>query len=414
MSRGTLIILSLILFAGGCGPSNNGDTPKASPSSLKAEPSSIALAKVFDPKVIGGPSLGIDDEISVSELRGCDQFPANTAEAGNALLQKRRQIKNSAYVNARNQYIVSDTATPDDLTKLTNAIRLRYEQEVLPQIPVHPLLGIDSEPFTMRYFPQFSEIDGDPVTVHGRRLSLRVAGTGAAEERVVAYFLNYDRVEPSRPSVVLVLAGGVNHNPTKFELDPQANYAATIAGRLAAMGWPVLVVDDAFPTILRSLAAIRAIDRSLLKTFARVHVIGAPDLLFHFLMFHESQVASAYVVGGALPLWTRNDSFFPKDPKTENTVVQDKFQWADFGLAVLDQGITLAMVSDVGQSGPGKAALFIETLPVLKKHPAAAERFLRIVGNDRNGDGKGDHNEVCHDGDTADYRGFFKEMLSRP
>ncbi len=410
MTRRTLAALALVGFSAGCSSGTTNDAQKGAGSALKAEPSSVALAKVFDPKVVEGPSLRIDDVVNVADFRGCDQPPGNSAQAGNAVLQKRRLQKGAAYEHARAQYIVKEDAKPEDLTRLTDEIRVRYEKEMLTQVPVLPVLGIDSEPFSVRYMPTFSDRE-DEVLVHGRRLTLRVAGPTGTEERVMAYYLNYDHLAASDPSVILILAGGVNHDPAKFELDPRGNYASMLAGRLASEGWPVLVVDDNAQTIERSLSAIRAVDRAVLKRFKSVHVIGFPDPAFHFVMFHESPVASMYIVGGSLPLWTRNDSSFPKDPKYDVQVIRDKFQWADFGLATIDQHMLLAIASNAGQSGPAKAAFFVETLPILQKHPAAGQ-YLRVVGNDRDGDGKGDRGQACHDGDTATYRAFFRERFA--
>jgi hypothetical protein len=405
----SLIIFPPLLILSGCTRSAVEETPAPQRRASTAESPAAARSKVFDPHVVAGPSLGIDDVISIGEIRGCDSPPGNSAVAGQAALDKRRQDPKGAYANARKELIVQDPSAIAEVKAVTDAIRKRYEQQVLAQIPALPLAGIDSEPFTVRYYPRFSELN-DEVTVHGRRLSLRALDAGR-ERRLVLYYLNYDRVDAERSSVVFMLNGKVNHDPRKFDLDPQVNYAATAAGRLAATGRPVIVFDDTEPTLVRTLAAIRTIDRAVLKDVTRVHVIGFPDAVLHFLAFHESPVASAYVIGGTVPLWTRNDSFFQKDPRTENAAVQDSFQWADLALMALGTGVRLGFASDVGESGLSKAGLFFETLPILRHHPEA-ERLLSIRGNDRDGDGKGDHGQPCHEGEAADYTRFLTEVES--
>jgi hypothetical protein len=378
------------------------------------ESSRASLAKVFDPNMEEGTIVQVTTPTSLLTLRGCDKPPDNSAAAGETLLKPRREAPWSRFGETAATYVLTQMPQAD-LTAAATAIQERYDQEVLAKLPVLPIVRIDVEPFTVNYGPEFTGLK-QAVRVHGRRIVIKAQQESGTLREVVAYYVNYDRPGPGGPATLFLAAGRISRTRGTIEVDPSNGYGATVLGHLAAAGWPVVAYDDPGEKLEESLSDIRLIDRAILSRWGRVDAIGFTDSIFHYLAFHDSILRSAYVFGTYIPLWTRNDipgrtgGPFGTNPATDNQTVQSRFQWADFVTIAASQNITLALQNNAGGSGLAKAGLLNELLPAVQRF-AIPPTLLQVRGNDRNGDGIGDNNETCHEGETQDYLDFLLNGL---
>lgn len=404
-SISTLVGLSGTALA--CSP---GSAPRR--AAREAQPPAAVLRQILDPQPVPGPAVRVAGEIDVVAFRGCDTPPENQRATGEQLLNSRRHVAGSGYDQAQRHLVLARPTGSDDSRAVMTLLRAQYEREVLPLIPVWPIVRVERTPFTVTYMPTFTGLEA-PVDVRGRRLRFEALDPHGTPRQIDAYYLNYDRAEAAGKRVVLVLAGPVGREGSGLGLDPRASYAAIVAGWIAAKGEPVLVLDEAAERWEDALAAIRMIDRAVLTSFQAVDVIGGSDPVFHLLASHDAPLKSAFIVGSFAPLWTRNDTAaraggpFATDRHTDQPLVQSRFQWADFALLATEAGIRLGLVSNAGGSGIGKAGLLGEVLPQVRRFPAQAS-LVEVRGNDRDGDGRGDRGERCHDGEFADYVAFLR------
>ncbi len=405
-ARRYLAISTFALTIAACDTSSN--------PAVRADPPRAARAAILDPTPTDGAAVRIAGRVDLAALRGCDAPPENQAATGAALLQARRDTPGSGYDQARRQWILAAARDPADSAAVVGDLRERYDRDILPTIPVAPIGRVEPMAMTVTYERSFTQAAQD-VRVRGRRLRFTI-GDPARPRRVDAYFLNYDRVADDR-RVVLVLAGRIGREGTEVGLDPRGGYAAALVGRIAAAGWPLVALDATADRFEDELAAIRMLDRSTLASFRAVDLVGVADYVLHLVAFHTAPIASAYVIGSFVPLWTRNDigsrtgGPFAVDRPMDDPLVQSRFQWADFVLMAADEDIRLGLLSNAGGSGLGKAGLFGEILPQIRRFPQLISR-VEVRGNDRDGDGVGDRGERCHEGEFEDALDFLRAVRS--
>jgi hypothetical protein len=266
----------------------------------------------------------------------------------------------------------------------------------------------------------------ETLDVRARLIRFHTVMPAAPPRTINLYFLNYDRLEEHGRAIIFASTGGFLA-PVALGLEMQGGYSAASLGRLAASGLPLMIYEEPgsgqrLPTedwesrLYSTAADLRLIDRTTLKQFDSVDLLGGCASLAPLLASHESRITSAYISGQCIPLWTRNDTHartggpFSSDPDTDHVLFQSRFQWADFLVMAAANGVELALAMNAGGSGLGKAGVLYEMMPALRR---LGIRF-EVRGDDRNGDGEPDSGRlVCNDYDAVDFVHFVKTARQR-
>jgi hypothetical protein len=290
-----------------------------------------------------------------------------------------------------------------DLETFARHARARYEKLILRHVLSPTLTRIETEHFTLVYPPEY---DGNKqaVSVPTRRLTIHAVDRFGDARYLVAYFANYEKVDPRYKSVVFQINGHYGRNPSRqgLGMERRGGFLGAALGKLALRGIALITYDDhgvgeSSPATgrengqYRTLANLRMMDDTLLVHFARVDGMGLSggcECLYHFLVFHHCRLATAYLAGFFRPPWL--DLYHWRttggkrgvDHDTFNAAFYTGFQWADLVLVGIQRGVDVRLAPDVNDFS-GKNVLRYEMLPAIPRYTAR----IAIIGDDPDGDG---------------------------
>jgi hypothetical protein len=378
------------------------------------------MAAALDAAPLAGPAMPVPPHDGAS--LGCDEPPGNSADAGERALSSRRGIPGGANENAKAHWVLTQFPSAD-LETVTREVRARYHSMIQANLPERRLTGVEVRPIVLAY-PAGYAGNTAAVIVRVKTIALETVDTRGRKGKLTTYYANYDKADARTPRIVLV---STPHVPADvlLGLRSEGPFSGT-AGKLAVSGLPLLVYDSTGTGASSrpeewehglSLAAadVQLLDSALLGHFGRVDLVGSTESLAHLFVSHRSRLGSAYLVH-FIPLWTRNDASartggpFGTDEDTDHIVFQTMFQWTDFLLTGVRDKIDLALASNAGSSGLGKAGLLHEVVPALERFTRAFE----IRGDDPDGDGFSRAKPaVCSGFDAKDVQEFLQGIRQR-
>ncbi|MCH2130876.1 MAG: alpha-L-fucosidase [Pirellulaceae bacterium] len=367
----------------------------------------------------------LDIEGPPSDKRDRDP-ESHTLKQGEAMLAPRRAIANGVYQTVRQNLLA--VQYPDaSLEEFTQRVRDRYRRVVLNSVPPVELKDIDFEHFTLIY-PSNYDGNDQAVEVPLRRITIRALDRFDDTRTIVAYFANYDKVDPKQPTVSFQVNGHFGHNPSRlgFGLEDRGGYSGAALGKIAMRGVPLITYDDhdvgesddtpgphRENGLFRTLCNLRMLDQALLTHFDAVDAFGlsgGTERLYHFLMFHDCKLRSAYLAGFYSPLWMPLDSKeysggpFGVNGDTMNVPFHSQFQWAELVLVGIHNGVRVRFMNNTYEGSTGKSAFHRELLPVLDKYSAD----YTVGGDDPDCDGvSNDGRNLAHEYDIPDVLKFL-------
>jgi hypothetical protein len=396
----------------------------AATSAVAEFPPSTASADVraaLDREPVDGPTLEIDGPPFMP--RDSDR-ENNTAAAGELTLGPRRALTDGVYQRVRKNWLTGQhrKATADELAQ---RVKERYSELIAAHVEALQLTRIEIEPGMLLYPANYAG-NPNPVAVYYKRLKLHANDAGGSPRFLVAYYVNYDRVDPEHPTVIFQINGHFGRNPSRLGLgiEQRGGYSGAALGILALQGRPLITFDDhdvgeSSPDaggkngLFRTLENLVLLDRALLVHFQAVDGVGLSggcERLFHFHALHQCRLRSAYHAGYFNSPWTRLDTKartggpFGSDPDTDNEVFNSNFQWADFALLGISQGTRIAFANATYEGGNGKNAFVKELRPTLSRF---TEDF-QVRGDDPDCDGVSDNGRnLSHEYDLIDLAEFL-------
>lgn len=370
-------------------------------------------------QIEGPPSLGRDADKEV-----------NSAADGERIIGPRRALPDGVYARLRKDWLAVQHPD-DDLKTIAALVKKRYTELILPHVPRPKLTRIDSEHLTLIY-PRGYDQNPQPVTVPVRRLTIHAIDRFGDKRFLVAYYANYDKVDPRHPTVIFQVNGHFGHNPSRMGLgiENRGGYSGAALGKLAMRGEPFITFDDhdvgeSSPAtgkengLYRTLANLQMMDDALLVHFERVDAMGLSggcERLYHFLQFHRCPIRSAYLAGMYSSPWTGLDSRgrtggpFGINPDTFNEAFMSNFQWAELSLVGIAKGIDVAFVNMTYEGGTAKNCFVKEMLPTLRRYT----KDFQNRGDDPDCDGVSNNGKnLAHEYDLDDYLEFLTNSRKR-
>ena len=375
------------------------------------------------------------ERIQVSGPPSQDHEPINpndaySLDAVREWIEMRKQIPQGTYQTTRQNWLTTQFQG-DDLTTFARLARQKFSGLFIKQTPLPRLDEIGVEYLTLEYPAEYYH-QSQPVTVHAKRLELRATDTFGDKRKLVVYFLNYDKIDSDARRVILQLHGHFGQNPSRMSigLEQHGGLTGAAVAKIALRGYPVIVFDDhdvgesspatgKEPGFIRTLANLRMVDHALLTHFERVDALGLSggcERLFYFLIMHRCNLGSAYLSGFGMSPWTyldarsQQDSPFGYNADTFDERFCSQFQWADFVLAGIEQGIDICIATQTNESGVPKYFLHEEVLPAIRRF---TDRF-ELGGDDPDGDGIGnDGRNLHHEYDLPDFFDFLERSQTR-
>jgi len=358
-----------------------------------------------------------------SDLRDSDRAE-NSADLVKKWMDPLRDDPNGTYQKLVKNYLTT-LHTDVSLAQFSQKVHQRYDELILHHVPAPKLTKIESEHLTLVYPAGYYQ-NQQVVRVPTRRITVHAVDRFGDRRHVVAYFANYDKVDPRNPSVVFQVNGHFGHNPTRIGLgiEKRGGYSGAALGKLVLQGLPLIAFDDhdvgessdatgKENGQYRTLANLRMMDDALLVHFARVDAIGISggcERLYHFMMFHRCPMATAYLAGFFRPPWL--DFYHWKttagergvDHDTFNEVFYANFQWTDLVLVGIQRCIDIRLASMTYEGGSGKYSLRHEMLPAIRHY---TDRFT-VGGDDPDCDGISNNGRnLSHEYDLIDYREYL-------
>jgi len=353
----------------------------------------------------------------------------NSVESSEPIIGPRRAIPDGVYASLQKNWL-SVQHPGVDLKTIAELVSKRYTKLILDKVHAPELTGLDVEHLTLVY-PASYDGNTAPVEVPVRRLTIHADDRFGDRRSVVAYFANYHNVNREHPHVVFQVNGHFGQNPSRqgFGLENRGGYSGAALGKLAMGGLPLITFDDhdvgeSSPAtgnengLYRTLANLHMLDDALLVHFENVDVVGLSggcERLYHFLMFHRSKIRSAYLAGMYVSPWTRLDSRdrtggpFGINGDTNNVLFDGNFQWSDFALVGIANGIRVAFAQATGEGGTSKNCFATEMLPAIKQYTDDFD----IRGDDPDGDGVSNNGRnLAHEYDLIDVREFLHESMT--
>lgn len=383
------------------------------------------IQAALDPTLRAGPVLEIEGPPSAQ--RDSDR-ESNTANAAERILGPRRRLPDGAYQHAKQKWLTEQFPQADAAT-LVRKVAERYAELIALHVEEPQITSIDIEPGTLLYPSGYAGNDR-PVAVHYKRLTLHADDAAGQARFLVAYYVNYDRVDRARPQVIFQINGHFGHNPSRLGLglEQRGGYSGAALGILAVQGRPLITFDDhdvgeSSPDsggdkngLFRTLENLILIDRALLVHFQAVDGVGLSggcERLFHFHALHRCRLRSAYHAGYFNSPWTRIDTKartggpFGSDPDTDNEVFNSHFQWSDLALLGISRGTRLAFANATYEGGNGKNAFVKELLPTLSRYI----RDFDVRGDDPDCDGVSNNGRnLAHEYDLIDLAEFLDQQ----
>ena len=390
------------------------------------------VAEAIDVKVTEGKVIELPGPVSTARHPSpSDPQRRDRSSAGaHAMMQGRRDIPDGVFQQCRAQWLT--TKHPDvDLATFAAKARQRYDELIMKHTPSPKLTRVDVEPMTLVYPANYAG-NKDAITVHARRLTIHAIDRFGDDRYIVAYYLNYDKVDPDHRTVIMQVNGHFGRNPSQMlvGLKDRGGISGSAVGQIAMRGHAIMVYDDhnvgessgatgKENGQYRTLANLRMMDDALLVHFDRVDVIGlsgGTERLYHFMMFNRCRIGSAYLSGFAVSPWTQLDSKgrtggpFGVNGDTFNETFAQNFQWADFVLVGIADGVDVCLAQQTFEGGSGKNCFEHEVLPAVRQY---TNDFV-IGGDDPNGDGVSDTGaDLAHEYDLPDFLQFIKTSRAK-
>lgn len=378
----------------------------------------------LDPTPFAGPVIEIEGP--PSPKRDNDR-ETNTAAIGERTLAPRRALPDGAYQRVKKNWLAEQFPNAE-AADLARRVADRYAEQIAIHVDEPQLTSIDVEPGTLLYPANYCSNDA-PVAVRYKRLKLHAKDPDGRPRFVVAYYVNYDRIDRARPHVVFQINGHFGRKPSRLGLgmDERGGYSGAALGILAVQGRPLITFDDhdvgeSSPDsggkngLFRTLENLVLIDRALLVHFQGVDGVGLSggcERLFHFHALHRCALRSAYQAGYFNSPWTRIDTKsrtggpFGSDPDTDNEQFNSNFQWSDLALLGISRGTRLAFASATYEGGNCKNALVKELLPTLGRYT----RDFEVRGDDPDCDGVSNNGRnLSHEYDLIDLGEFLDQQ----
>ena len=368
------------------------------------------LVEALDAKLIVGKEIHIEGPPSLARDRA--KGPTRALEHNRPRMDGRKG-PGTVYQSLRPNWLT--VQHPDvSVDQIAKLIRQRYDKIVLRRVKAPKVTQIDVEHMTLIYPPKYFGND-KRVIVRVKRLVLH-----AKDRTLVAYYANYDKIDKHDGAVILQINGHFGRNPSRqaLGLEKRGYMSGAALGKIAMQHLPVITYDDhnvgessgAPNGLPRTLENIQMIDRTLLKHFDRVDGLGlsgGTERWYHFSMFFECNVQSAYYAGFAMPLWARLDPpHFNSDQDTHDEPFIRNFQYSELALVGIHRIPHVAFAHNAGEGEGSKYGYFVEMVPTLRQYTDA----FQTRGGDRNGDGVSETGrDLAHEYDLPDYFEFLKQ-----
>lgn len=367
---------------------------------------------------IEGPPSGFRDRGDGTE----------SADSAKEYFDRLRNDPTGLYQEVQKNFLTTLHADAD-LESFSRHAQARYESLILRHVPSPTLTRIETEHFTLVYPPDY-DANNEVVSVPTRRLTIHAVDRFGDARHLVAYFSNYDKVDPQHRSVVFQINGHFGRNPSRqgLGMEGRGGSAGAALGKLGLRGIPLITYDDhqvgeSSPATgkengqYRTLANLRMMDDSLLIHFARVDGMGLSggcERLYHFLAFHRCRLATAYLAGFLRPPWLdlyhwrKTAGKRGVDHDTFNEVFYSSFQWTDLVLVGIHRGVKVRVAPDV-RDFRGKNVLEYEMLPAIRRYT----NRVAIGGDDPDSDGiSNSGRNLGHEYDLIDYLKFLEASRS--
>ena len=343
------------------------------------------LVAALSPIVVDGRRIEVKG--FPSSARHYEDVGFHSAQSAHSLLRSRRAMPDGIYQAVRPNWLTTQNADVDIQCFARIALE-RYREMILSKTTFPRLTSIRVEPLTLVYSAGYAG-NKETVDIHARRLELHAIDSLGSSRHVVAYYLNYDKVKRGNNRVVFQVNGHYGFQPSRLHLGLKGKGGATGSpvAAIALAGHPVITYDDhdvgeSSPAtgkengLYRTLANLHMIDVGLLMHFDRVDAIGISggvERLYHFFMFNQCPIFSAYLGGFFTSTWMPLDStYFKRGPfgADEDTLHEGylmHFQRVDHVLTAIAKGIDVNLVNNTLESGTGKNCFVHEMLPDLRR-----------------------------------------------
>ena len=357
------------------------------------------VSEALDPTVTIGTVINIPGPPS-TEAGGGSSPEGNSVESARAIMEARKGP--GSYYEALRPGWLTVQHPNVSLPQIGQLIQDRYDSQIANRINAPPVTSIVVEPMTLIY-PTGYYNNAQPVTVHARRLTLQSAG-----RHLVAYYLNYDKLDQHDGSVIFQSNGHFGYQPSRIGIGLKDNGGQMHAalGKIAMQGFPLITYDDhnvgessngVASSLPRTLENVVQMDQTLLVHFNRVDGLGLSggcERLYHFMPLFESNVKSGYFAGYFNPIWTQYTSvhnpsvgYFGVNWDTYDETFASNFQNVDLSLVGLSRGVLSAFANATNESGIDKYGFFEEMVPAMLQYTDV----FQIGGDDANGDGIPDY-----------------------
>jgi hypothetical protein len=386
----------------------------------KMAPPIPGLGKLLDPtivmvapyKVPGPPSL----------VRDHTPFPNNSSDTF-VKIHKSRKAPSTPYAAIHPNHLTEIYPT-DTLEQISQRIQVRYNNHIMNRVSAPTVTSIDVENI-MFIYPTGYYKNIKPVTVYARRFTLNSTETikyGAPyyckilyfiknckiDRKIVGYYVNYDKINNYDNSVIFQINGHFGSNPSRLNLglDENGGYTGAALGKLAMYGYPMIFYDDhnigesskdVPDSLPRTLENIVQIDQAILQNFDHVDVMGlsgGTERLYHYMMFNEAKVRSAYFASFFNPPWTQfdsvnapNDTRFGVNLDTYDDIFNRNFLYTDLALVGINKGVLTSFIHSTFDGGAGKYGFFEEMQPIMQLYTSD----YHLSGDDIDGDGLPDY-----------------------
>ncbi|MBI4578372.1 MAG: hypothetical protein HY718_01625 [Planctomycetes bacterium] len=369
------------------------------------------LSEALDRTMVQGTVIDVPGP--PSSLRDCARSGEAISVADAKPLMESRKGSGSVYASVRpNWQTVQNPSV--SLAQIRSLVQQAYNQHVMSRVSTPAVTSIDVQYLTLVY-PANYYGNPEPITVRVKRLALQAPG-----RTLVAYFANYDRVEPARKEIIFHVNGHFGQNPSRLGLGLEQNggYSGAATAKIAMQYLPLITYDDhnvgesspAPDSLPRTLENLQMMDRTLLVHFDRVDGIGlsgGTERLYHFMCFFECRMASVYYGGWAVPGWTALDSALaPDSPFGRNMDTYDEeflryFQHADLTLVGMGRGVRTAYSHNQREGGSSKYGLWEEQVPTQRQYVVDA---FENGGDDPDCNGiSNDGRNLCHEYDLPHF-----------
>ena len=377
------------------------------------------LDQLLDPTVITGTVTNVPGPPS-PDRHG--DLTGNSVASATPLMESRK-VPGTPYAAIHPNHL-TELYPDDSLGQISQKIQGRYDSQIMSRVGAPTVTSITVQNMSLVY-PVGYFNNAQPVTVYTRRFTLNSAG-----RTVVGYYLNYDKLDQFDDSVIFQINGHFGSQPSRIGigLNDNGGLLGAALGKIAMLGYPLITYDDhnvgessGGPNGLpRTLETIVQMDQTILTHFGRVDgmgLSGGTERLYHYMLFFESNVQSAYFAGYFNPPWTQYDSV--NDPNSPFGVNQDtydntfngNFLNTDLALVGIERGVTSSFINASYEGGSGKYGYFVEMVPEMQQYTNA----FQSLGDDANGDGVPDYGPgLYHEYNLPEFLDWIEAVRTLP